>query len=313
MACKSASVQRAQKKSEIALEAIKKLEKNIKDLAQAEESDFKIKILEYQDEISVSDFKMLESSSAVKVDFTHEFNADALIPVITNILKTAATFITGSSAVSILTSAENIKTYADLLGTIAESIKTNSLTGGNTSYSMNRLAPGFFAFTATKSMTISEKETFGEESITATSFYYAFYFSEEHAIKISKWNGIFALIKMIKKLNEARIGLVDGLMSDKFTLAEFNKLSAQYKLTIEVHESELSAIINEKSVVGVVQKAISKSAYTETEVIDSLYDNTISHRLLTKATDVFGSRGSLYTPVLNEAKDLLSIINVGNQ
>ncbi|MDN3494192.1 v-SNARE N-terminal domain-containing protein [Winogradskyella bathintestinalis] len=307
MACRSASVRRAQKKSEEALKAIKKLEKNISDLAKSEEAVFESKIREFQEDIGVDDLEKLDGNSAVKVDFTHEFNADTLIPVITNVLKTAASLISGAgTAAVILTNPENIKTYADLLSSIAESIKTNSSTGANTSFSMNRLAPGFFSFTSTKSMTISDKETFGEESITATTFYYQIYFSKKHAVKFNDWTSILTLIEMIRKLNDARIGIVDRLVSNEFTLAEFTKLSDSYKAAIEKHESELSMLINETSVVEVMNKAIKKN-YSE-KVLDTktvLSTSMDSKAILNNAIELFGNRGSLYSNALQEAQYLL--------
>jgi len=311
MACRSASVQRAQKKSEEALKAIKNLEKNIQDLASEAEEEFETKISEFQSDIGVDDLEKLEGNSAVKVDFTHEFNADALIPVITNVLKTAGSLISGAgTAVAVLTNPENIKTYADLLSSIAESIKTNSTTGANTSFSMNRLAAGFFAFTSTKSMTISDKETFGEESITATTFYYQIYFSRKHAIKFNDWTSILTLIEVIRKLNNARIGIVDRLVSNEFTLAEFTKLSDNYKIAIEKHESELSMLINETSVVEVMNKAVKLNL--SAQVLDTkslLSTETDSKEILNNAIELFGNRGSLYGNALQEAKYLLTTMD----
>ena len=265
-----------------------------------------------QNEIGVDDLEKLEGNSAIKVDFTHEFNADALIPVITNVLKTAASLISGAgTAAAILTNPENIKTYADLLTSIAESIKTSSSTGANTSFSMNRLAPGFFSFTSTKSMTISDKETFGEESITATTFYYQIYFSKTHAVKFNDWTRILTLIEVIRKLNDARIGVVDRLVNNEFTLAEFTKLSDSYKLAIEKHESELSILINETSVVEVTSKAM-KHTYSA-EALDTnsvLSIESDSKKILDNAIEIFGNRGSLYGNALQEAKYLLSTIDL---
>ncbi len=313
MACRSASVRRAQQKSEKALEAIKKLEKNISELAKTEETKFEEKIIEFQEDIGVDDLEKLEGSSAVKVDFTHEFNADTLIPVITNVLKTAAYLITGAGpAAAVLTNPENIKTYADLLSSIAESIKTNSSTGANTSFSMNRLAPGFFSFTATKSMTITDKETFGEESITATSFYYQIYFSEQHSVKFNGWTRILTLIEIIRKLNDARIGVVDRLVNNEFTLAEFSKLSDVYKVEIEKHESELSILINETSVVEVTNKALKQdysSAMLDIDTKSFLSTESDSEKLLNSAIELFENRGSLYGNALQEAKYLLNTLD----
>lgn len=307
MACRSASVQRAQIKSNNALEAIKRLENDIENLAQAEETDFENKISKNQNDLGIDDLEKVDGNFATKVDFTHEFNADALIPVITNVLNTAATLIAGSGAAAILTNPENIKTYADLLSSIAEAIKTKSTTGANTSFSMNRLAPGFFSFTSTKAMTITDKETFGEESVTATTFHYALYFSKKHAIKMGTWNTILSVLEVIRKLNEARIGLVDRLIKNDYTLAEFSALSEHYKLAIEKHESELSILVYEKSVVGVTKKA--KMSYPSTvEVNDVLYNHNESIDILTKAAKLLGSRGSLYAPALRETKDLLNSI-----
>ncbi len=304
MACRSASVQRAQKKSERALKAIEELEKNIKSLAKAEEDDFQNKIDKSKLELGVDDFEKIDENNATKVDFTHEFNADSMIPVITNILKAAAATIAGANAASVIINPENIKTYANLLSSITEAIKTKSTTGATTSFSVNRLAPGFFSFTSTKSKTITDKETFGEESITASTFYNALYFSKKHAAKISSWSTILTLIEMIRKVNEARIGLVDRLVENTYTLAEFTKLSNQYKQAIENYESELSVLIDEQSVVGVVSKALSVNKYNFSPT-DIIYNKDESLKILMNATEILGTRGQLYSPVLRETNELL--------
>jgi hypothetical protein len=206
-----------------------------------------------------------------------------------------------------LTNPQNIKTYADLLSSIAEAIKTKSTTGGNVSFSVNRLAPGFFSFTSTKSKTISDKETFGEESVTATTFYYALYFSKKHAVEENEWTTILSLIQIIRKLTQARIGLVDRLVNNDYTLAEFTKLSDQYKTAIEQHESELSIRINENSVVGVVKNAMAENI-SFFDVNDDLYKYDDAKELLSRATDLFGSRGALYSSALREVQELSTII-----
>lgn len=308
MACRSASVQRAEKKSEEALMAIKNLEKSIENLAEAEKQDFMSKIEHTMAEMGVDDLDEIgDKNFATKVDFTHEFNADAMIPVITEVLNTAAIAISGTGAAAILSNPQNIKTFANLLTSIAEAIKTKSTTGANTSFSVIRLAPGFFSFTSTKSKTITDKETFGEESITATTIYYALYFSKKHADKVKDWSTILFLIEMIRKLNEARVGLVDSLVKNEISIAVFTELSSQYKKAIEGYESELSILIDERSVVGVVSKAMARNNYI-VEPQDILYNTDESMDILSNATDIFGVRGSLYKPVLREAQELITIL-----
>lgn len=136
------------------------------------------------------------------------------MPVITDVLKAVSAQIVGAGAAELVLKPENIKLYADLLGAIAESIKTTSITGGSRSFSRNRIAPGIFAITSAKTMTIFDKDTFGEESITATSFIYGVYFSKQHTEYSVHWGKIMSLILIIRKLNEARINLVDQLMSN---------------------------------------------------------------------------------------------------
>lgn len=308
MACRSASVQRAEKKSEESLMAIKNLEKSIENLAEAEKQDFMSKIEHTMAEMGVDDLDEIgDKNFATKVDFTHEFNADAMIPVITEVLNTAAIAISGTGAAAILSNPQNIKTFANLLTSIAEAIKTKSTTGANASFSVIRLAPGFFSFTSTKSKTITDKETFGEESITATTIYYALYFSKKHADKVKDWSTILFLIEMIRKLNEARVGLVDSLVKNEISIAVFTELSSQYKKAIEGYESELSILIDEQTVIGVVTKAIARTNYI-VEPQNILYNSHDSMELLSNATDIFGVRGSLYAPVLREAQELITIL-----
>lgn len=308
MACRSASVQRAERKSKDALKAISNLEKSIEKLSESEEQDFISKIEETMAEIGVDDLKSVgDKNFATKVDFTHEFNADAMIPVITEVLNSAAIAISGTGAAAIISNPKNIKTFSNLLTSIAEALKTESTTGANTSFSVLRLAPGFFSFTSTKSKTISDKETFGEESITATTIFYALYFSKKHADEVKDWSTILFLVEMIRKMNEARVGLVDSVVNNKITMAEFTKLSSDYKNAIDDYESELAVLVNEQSVVGIVRKAMVENAYI-LKPKDILYSNDKSMKILSNATDILGVRSSLYTPALRETKELISIL-----
>ncbi|MEM9679521.1 MAG: hypothetical protein AAF901_04290 [Bacteroidota bacterium] len=306
MACRSASVQRAEEKFGGALEAINKLiEKNEK-FSQKEEDYFLEQIEKSQNSMGVDDFENVGVKQfATKVEFTSEFNADALVAVISEVLNTAAVIATaGGSAAAIFANPDNIKTFSNLLTAIAESIKTKSTTAANIFYSMNRIAPGLYACTLSKAMTITDKETFGEEAITATTFHYALFFSKQHAQKITHWDRILSLLMSIRKLNEARVNLVDQLVDNKITIAVFNNLSGEFKKAINEYEDEMSSLVGDMSTVEITNKA------NEEIVLDINMNEIVDNqskcvKSLYKSIELLDGRSSIFEAPLLEAKELL--------
>lgn len=316
MACKSGSVQKAEKKSGEALNAIKALQLKMEKLAQEKENEFQQKINLKSQELNVNDFLILNSASNVKIEFTHEFNVDALVPIISTALKIAASAIAGggSSVLATLLKSENLDLFSSLLGGISDSLKTVSNSSANVLFSMNRLAPGFFAFISVRSETIYDKDTFGEESITAASYLYAFGYSEKHASEVTDIKETIALIEIINRYNDALVGLVDKLIGNAVTLSTCENLSKLYKAERDEAKTELAKLIGHEPVVEVkknipasIFKFNNKISYQDVvpESLYSIMKGKDPKDILSNAIKTLSKRSPSYQMALQDAKEIL--------
>lgn len=322
MACKSASIERAEEQTANALKVINQLRDKIENLAREEEEQFIQRVKEDLKEYQYNDFLEANKNIATKVDFSREFSIDNLTSAITNIIKGAIKLANPNQAViQILTNAENITIYTDLVNSIAESIKNSTKGGANTSYSKNKLAPGVFSFINSKSMSLINKETFGNEAVTATTFNYVIYYSAIDAqANLMRTSQVDFLIKSINKLNEARLGLLDLWISDQITQEEYDKKLEAYKKQIadlqrkivEYQNSQIkqfshsnikSKTLDSLNLEHALPAIISESLEEDNE---ALYSKQAVQSILNKATDALGPDSA------TELDELKAIFNVSD-
>lgn len=310
--CRSASVKLAAKRAEEAERVIKELEERMNERFDEIKEEFTDKISKHQSQFHYNDFVNENVNSAIKIDHTFEFNADALVDVIDGILKTAAIALNAGSAASVLAKPENLKVFSDLLNGIAQAIKTKSTTGANLTFSAQRLAPGFVAYTYISSTTIQDKATFGEESVTASSIMYAFSFSEKYALAISRWNSIISLTTIIDMLYSARVGLTERLMKNEYTIAEYSMLSEDFENAISKHKKELAALQAESSVNKILSKSLNafkEQSVEEMNITPVIRGTSQEQALLSEALIYFEQRGDLYMGAEGDVRKLLQEIS----
>ena len=312
MACKSPSVKRIAKKSEVAKKAIEALSKQLKDLNDADETAFKAKVEEMKKALNVDDFSPVIYDTNIKVEFTHEFNLDLLVPVIANAIKTLSTTLAASGGpIGILASPDALGSYTSFVNSIAEAAKSSSSAAGSASFSMNKIAPGAFAIIATRSSTLQDKETFGEESVTATSFQHGIFTSVKDAINVTNYTLIVLYANTIVKLSDAQILYLDKLQKGEMTIAEYLALSQQIQAEIEKNKQLIGAIETKEK----IENTIAKSIKVEAEEFPMLTKFSADVPLLTSEKRInmldelicnFEQHGALYSNPLRDARELIS-------
>ncbi len=250
MACKSASVEKAEKKAGEAMEIIVKLRKKAEQKAKDYETTFRSRIAEFENQLGVDDFIMRQYRETTKVEFTHEFNLDQLVPAIQASIELLVNVLApGSAAVNVLTSPESLKTYASLVNSIAQAAKTESKADVSTTFSVTPVAPGVYLFMSSSAATITDKETFGNESITATNIYYAVYTSNAD-MDVSDATLIMNIAEIILNLAKLKLDAIKMVAEGTMTMQQYRVFRAQIDEEINYERKKLAELeLNDVAVV----------------------------------------------------------------
>lgn len=307
MACKSASVERAEKKSHKALDVIRKLDESMQIITQEEVNEFNKRITNYADKNGINDFKFNDLSTQVKVDYTHEFNIDRLVPIIKGLLDAAAVALGANKALEVFANPENIKIFTDLFNGIAQALKTTSSTGVAFSFNVSNIAPGFRAFTSIKTRTIQDKETFGQEAITAQTILYKMGLSPTLIVEDAEIALLLSLNATVKYLADARVGLALQVKEGTLSIGEYLKLTKEISAAIRYHEEEIASRTKSDSLEVAKSKSLNilSESSTRTEIISGIYTKDQAVENLKLAISSFREQSDLYLPILNDTKQLL--------
>ncbi len=307
MACRSASVERAEKKSQKALEVIRKLDERMQSVTQEEVNEFNGRIKKYADTNGIQDFKFNDLSTQVKVDYTHEFNIDRLVPIIKGLLDAAAVALGANKALEVFANPENIKIFTDLFNGIAQALKTTSSTGAAFSFNASNIAPGFRAFTSIKTRTIHDKETFGQEAITAQTILYKMGLSPTLIVEDAEIALLLSLNATVKYLADARVGLALQVKEDTLSIGEYLKLTKEISAAIRYHEEEIARRTKSDSLEVAKNESLNilTKSSTETGIISGIYTKDEAVENLKGAISFFREQSDLYLPILNDTKQLL--------
>jgi len=309
MACRTPSVKKAAEKSEKAKKAIENLRSQVEDLASKEEEKFKKKIEEFEKSLRVDDFVTVRYTSTTKIEFSHEFNLDQLVPVITDAISAVGATLAGTSALAVLQSEAAVQSYTSLVNSIAEAARSKSKSSADTTFSLSRIAPGAYVFLSTTSSTLYDKDTFGEESVTATTFYYGLYTSKKDAVQIVDFDMVILHSKTIIGLNDVRTGYLKKLAEGELTIAEYSALSKAIQAEIATVRSLIAALQKEESVDGSIpMMSLSNEIGIANEFDKNIYLNKDDREnILKSAIGYFQGRGSLYNDALRDAQELLNM------
>jgi hypothetical protein len=243
MACRTPNVQRGAGNVVKATEALDRLEQTMNAKDADYNADFEARIDDALKAANIHDAEPLEGNFAIKTEYSSDFNVDAIAKVITDSL-TAVNAAMAPGDPKAFQSPEAIEAYSDVVNSIAEAAKSSSQAAASLSFSMNRLGPGIFAFVMARSTTITDKETFGTESVSSTAIYYRYVRSKqslkndaEFIATIMLMNHVLAQIDKWIKLQAA---LLDDFSNDKITMdvyeikdAKFDEFIAAQRAKIE--------------------------------------------------------------------------------
>ncbi len=298
MSCKSPSIERVVQNSQRAKEQIEILNNQIAELSEAGKDQFYQKIQEHSDLARISDFRELIFSSATKTEYSHEFSLDKIAPVIARTLEAVAASLTGS-ALAVITSPKAIKSYSDLILSITEAAKTKSRASNNLAFSATRIAPGIYAYLSSNTLSIEDKETFGEESVTATSILYSLRNSEQDIVHTTNFEFSYLDAELLLKLKHIQIGYADDLAKGLITIAIWFEKDAQINKAI----IDIQKRINSTKFKEIVANANDPNVPVSAELfqVDSI------RNILEESIIVFENRGSVYKSAIDRSKELLSM------
>jgi hypothetical protein len=277
--CNTPDLEKVVDKVTKAKESIDKLAKMVEDQESVNKASFYEKIDEALLQANISD-KILEGyDSHVKLEFSSEFNIAAITKIVTASIK-AIFSATSSTKVEAYRSEESIGNYVDVVNMIGEAAKSSAAASASKTFTMIRLAPGIFGFIQAKSESITQKETFGEESVTATAFYYVTVRSENSLKNDAKFDMIKSKMDhnatqykgalnqlgvLLERLTIADIG-IDEYLAQELT---YEKMIDRYKEKIEkdtaiqpkgLQRRGSAKIYGSKQLEAVVSNALAKLA-----------------------------------------------------
>ena len=311
MACKSPSLKRVTEKTEAAKEAIEILQKQLENLQNGDEDDFKERKKSLQESLGVNDFVEANYSTTIKVEYTHEFSLDLLVPVITKSIELIAkTLAPGSAGLNVLTSNDAVDSYTSLVTSIAEAAKSSSSADASISFNANKLAPGAWSIIATRSTSIKDKDTFGEESVTATSFQYGLYTSSQNATNDVIYSLILTSATAIIKLSDAKTLYLNKLLKEEISVAQYSILSQQLDNQIEIERKKIAAIDTtnkvKESVVNTFKAAKVSKGYLDDDLENAyLLSKDERESMLENIINKFQDKSSLYQFAVKDAVVLL--------
>ncbi len=198
----------------------------------------------------------------------------------------------------VLTSPKAVSSYSDLVLSISEAAKSTSSASNSLSFSANRIAPGVFAFLSANSISIKDKDTFGEEAVTATSIFYSLNNSIEDLKQSTSFELAYLNAELLLKFKNIQIGNTDDLAKGLITIAVWNE---KYLMIEEIMKN-----IRERLDNSTFKDIIARSKDKDVDVDSTLFNTNKSRLILEQSVLQFENRGSLYRGPLENAKTMLS-------
>jgi len=242
MACRSGSVKRVADKTVAAKSEIEKLQAMIREQENDNKTRFFQNIDSHLADARVTDAREISYSSDIKTEYTSEFSLDKIAGVVTAALKALAESQKAEGASPPAISPGAIAAYTDVVNTVAEAAKSSSTASVSLSFSMNRLAPGLFAFLHASSVNIEDKETFGTEAVTSTAIYYRFMQSIDDVKNEAKYGLAVIAARGLLDAKKLQAGLMDRVASGEIDVDTWMKLDDQYSLMVKRWQDELDKI-----------------------------------------------------------------------
>jgi len=251
MACRTPSVNRVAKNMNETLKGkLAALEKTLKDKDDTLKTEFFKKIDEALADAKITDARQIGYNSAIKTEMTSEFNLDEIGKVINSALDTAIAVLgqpeskdaVAAGVTSPLLTPKALESYKGLVTSVIAAARSSSQGAGSISFSMNRLSVGVYGFLYASSVNLTDKETFGDESITVTTIYYRIMQSIEDVQMQGAFEAVFIDKAAYLKMKKAQAALVNKLTEDPpMPVAVWMKLDADFSDAVAQVKARLDA------------------------------------------------------------------------
>ncbi|WP_417368760.1 hypothetical protein [Flavobacterium beibuense] len=232
MACRTPSVERVADKSVNAQKQLDKLTESVKSQRDTLLDEFDGKVGENLKRARVSDGTILGSNDYIKVEYSYEFSLDKIASVIKDTLKAIAANKDSKSFQDAF-SDEAVESYTDLVNSVSEAAKSKSTAAASISFSMNRLAPGVFAFLSATSASLLEEETFGNESITSTIIFYQLIYSIDDLKNQQSFDEAAIDIQNLMNMKRVQAALTDSLADGSITIDDWMARDEKLNAAVE--------------------------------------------------------------------------------
>ncbi|WP_298437017.1 hypothetical protein [uncultured Jannaschia sp.] len=239
MACRTAKAKRAATATKEATKAVDDLEQMIKGQEAAKKKDFFARIADDLEQTGASDAEQIEYNMDIKTEYSSEFSLDAVADAVSKTIHAAAATLKAQEMPSPATSAEALEAYSDVVVSVAEAARSSSETATSISYSMNRIGRGLFAFLYATSAKASDKETFGEEAITATAIFYRIMRSGEDAKRQERFDTVLLYVDALHKAKVMQVALLDDLGNGTYDPDEYIAKDAQMQKVVDLWQKRV--------------------------------------------------------------------------
>lgn len=288
MACRTPSVVRVADKSVNAQNQLDKLTESVKAQRDTLLNEFETRVGENLKKARVSDGTLLGSNDYIKVEYSYEFSLDKIASVIKDTLKAIAVNKDSKSFQDAF-SDEAVESYTDLVNSVSEAAKTKSTATASLSFSMNRLAPGIYAFLSATSASLLEEETFGNESITSTIIFYQLIYSIEDMQNQKQFDEAAIDIQNLMNMKRIQASYTDMLANGKMGIQEWMTRDEEAELAIQ----RLSARVDKRGFTN--RTRVASRGMSENQ------------RIVTTALERLNKMGEVYYPAVSILENRLEL------
>lgn len=288
MACRTPSVERVADKSVNAQNQLDKLTESVKAQRGTLLNEFETRVGENLKKARVSDGTLLGSNDYIKVEYSYEFSLDKIASVIKDTLKAIAVNKDSKSFQDAF-SDEAVESYTDLVNSVSEAAKTKSTATASLSFSMNRLAPGIYAFLSATSASLLEEETFGNESITSTIIFYQLIYSIEDMQNQKQFDEAAIDIQNLMNMKRIQASYTDMLANGKMGIQEWMTRDEEAELAIQ----RLSARVDKRGFTN--RTRVASRGMSENQ------------RIVTTALERLNKMGEVYYPAVSILENRLEL------
>ncbi len=232
MSCRTPSVERVADKTVNAQQQLEKLTNEVKAQKDKLLTEFNGKVNESLKNARISDGTLLGSNDYIKTEYSYEFSLDKITAVIKDTLKAIAANKESKSFKDAF-SDEAVKSYTDLVNSVSEAAKSKSSATASISFSMNRLAPGVFAFLSATSASMLEEETFGSESITSTIIFYQLLYSIDDLKNQQSFDEAAIDVQNLLNMKRVQAALTDSLANGTITIDDWMARDEKLNAAVE--------------------------------------------------------------------------------